>query len=139
MSIELELTETANVSTPHPTPVIILPEYSIERFLAKKIKSHPSSKGTAPAMMANFRPIRSTALPPIIPPNKAPSASVDCNENTDLDQQRGSSESSTHPRPLQLALLICSFAFYCYYVVFLGNTLYSHSASLEPGGNPVRD
>lgn len=69
---------------PHPTPVKILPKYSIEWFFAKKIKSHPSSKGMAPSMMANFRPVRSTAFPPMILPDKAPTAIKDCNKKIDF-------------------------------------------------------
>ena len=34
--------------------------------------------------MANFRPIKSIAFPAMIPPNNAPTAIKDCNENIDL-------------------------------------------------------
>ena len=75
---------------PHPTPVKILPVYSIARFLARKIKSHPNAKGMEPTMMANFRPIRSTAFPPMTPPNKAPMATKDYNKKKGLYKHYGS-------------------------------------------------
>ena len=75
---------------PHPTPVKILPVYSIARFLAKEIKSHPSAKGMEPTMIVNFRPIRSTAFPPMIPPNKAPMATKDCNKKKEQYKKYGS-------------------------------------------------
>ena len=68
----------------------ILPEYSIAWFSAREIKSHPSAKGMEPAMIVNFRPIRSTAFPPKTPPNKAPMATKDCNRKKELYKQYGS-------------------------------------------------
>lgn len=72
-----ELTATANVSMPHPMPVMILPEYNMRWFLAKINKSHPISKGMAPTIMASLRPKRSTIGPAIMHPNKEPTARED--------------------------------------------------------------